>query len=201
MKVTWTKKEISISDELISLAPKLRDEFLNYHTDFDTTFKGGTPYSVANPSAILDNVSGEVDWKVEGLRYALFERNIKTNLFEDSKIRNNFPTAAALTEKYIDHCGCSGYSILEAGGIIRKHLDIENRLHKTVRIHIPLIIPEGDCMFEVNGTILNWSELFAFDNGELHSAYNKTKKRRLVYIIDITRTFLSIPKYEKIIND
>jgi hypothetical protein len=200
MKVSWSKEEISIADELMSLVPKLRDEFLKYHTDFDTTFNGGTPYSVANPSAILDNVPGKVDWKVEGIRYALFERNIVTNLFMDPKIRNNFPTATGLTEKYINCCGCSGFSILESIGIISRHLDVENRLHKTVRIHIPLIVPEGDCGLEVNGTSLKWSDLFAFDNGELHSAYNRTKKRRLIYIIDIQRSFLSIPNYDNTIK-
>lgn len=197
MKYLWSKEEIHIADELLSLVPNLRNEFLLHHEDFDTTFKGGIPYSKANPLAILDHVPGKVDWKVEGLRYFLPEQKKESNMFLDPKVSNAFPTASALTQKYIKHCGCSGYSILESGGIIRKHVDVENRSHNSVRIHIPLIIPEGDSGFEVNGLTTNWSNLFAFDNGELHSAYNRTNKRRLIYIIDITREFLLIPKFEK----
>jgi len=197
VKFTWTKEEISIADELMKLAPKLRDEFLEYHKDFYTTFKGGKPYSAANPHAILDDVPGKVDWKVEGLRYALLEQRIEHNMFLDPKLSNNFPTAASLTKKYVSHCGCSGYSILEPMGLIRRHMDVENRSHNFIRIHIPLIVPEGEIGLEVNGHNLKWNDLFAFDNGEQHSAYNRTKERRLIYIIDITRSFLLIPKFER----
>jgi Aspartyl/Asparaginyl beta-hydroxylase len=199
MKYTWSKDEISIADELTSLAPKLREEFLNHHTDFFTTFTGGTPYHSANPLAILDAEEKTV-WKVEGLRYALPEQRIEKNLFLDSSLSNNFPTATQLTKKYLSHCGCSGYSILEGGGVIKPHMDIENRLHKTVRIHIPLIIPEGEIIFRVGQYQFDWSELFGFDNGILHSAYNKAVQRRLIYIIDITRSFLGIPPFKQSVS-
>lgn len=197
MKFIWSKEEISIAEELLQLIPNLRDEFLQYHKDFDTTFKGGKPYSLANPHAILDDVPGKVDWKVEGLRYALLEQKIEHNMFLDPKLSTIFPTASQLTKKYLQHCGCSGYSILEPMGLIKRHMDVENRSHHFVRIHIPLIVPEGEVGFEVNGQNLKWDNLFAFDNGEQHSAYNRTKSRRLIYIIDITRSFLSIPKFER----
>lgn len=190
----WTKEEISIADELIELTPKLRDEFLDYHKDFHTTFKGGVSYAQANPLTILTEKEKSI-WKVEGLRYVCPDQKVERNIFLDPKVASIFPTATALTQKYIDHCGCSGYSILEAGGVIESHSDIENTAHTTIRIHIPLIIPEGDVALEVKGVKNNWSELFAFDNGELHSAYNNTNKRRLIYIIDITRSFLSIPSW------
>jgi hypothetical protein len=194
MKTIWTKEEISIADELLSLAPKLREEFLSYHTDFDTSFKGGKSYAESNPLAILDDKE-KVKWKVEGLRYALPEQKIEHNLFMDPKVRNAFPTATALTEKYKPHCGCSGYSVLEGDGVIKPHVDIENKSHNTIRIHIPLIIPQSGCQFDVNGDTIDWSNLFGFDNGVIHSAYNKSDKRRLIYIIDITRSFLGIEKY------
>jgi hypothetical protein len=190
----WTKDKISIADELMSLAPKLRDEFLDYHKDFDTTFSKGISYAAANPLTIL-NDQEKASWKVEGLRYICPSQKVEQNLFLDSKISAAFPTATELTKKYINHCGCSGYSILEPGGVIEPHVDIENTLHDTIRIHIPLIIPEGDLMFDAEGEKTKWSDLFAFDNGAMHSAYNRTNKRRLIYIIDITRKFLSLPNW------
>jgi len=190
----WTKDKISIADELMSLVPKLRDEFLDYHKDFDTTFSKGISYAAANPLTIL-NEQEKTSWKVEGIRYVCKPQNVEQNLFLDPKISSAFPTATELTKKYINYCGCSGYSILEAGGIIEPHTDIENPLHDTIRIHIPLIIPEGDAELEAEGVKTKWTDLFAFDNGAMHSAYNKTNKRRLIYILDIKRSFLALPNW------
>lgn len=192
MKTVWSRNELSIADELSSLAPKLTEEFLNYHKDFYTTFSNSKSYGANNPMAILDD-NEKAKWKVEGLRYTLPEQRIEHNLFLDESVINNFPTAAALTKKYQQHCGCSGYSVLESGGIIKPHVDIENRSRNTIRIHIPLIIPE-DCIFDVNGVQIEWTDVFGFDNGVMHSAQNMSDKRRLIYIIDITRSFLNIQK-------
>jgi hypothetical protein len=190
----WARKEISIADELMELVPKLRDEFLNYHEDYHTTYKKGIPYASANPLTIL-NDNEKVVWKVEGLRYICPNQNVEQNLFLDPKVSSIFPTATTLTKKYFSVIGCSGYSSLDAGGVIEPHADIENTNHETIRIHIPLIIPRGDVILESEGTKTDWSDLFAFDNGSMHSAYNKTDKRRLIYIIDIKRSFLSIPNW------
>jgi hypothetical protein len=190
----WTREYIPIADELMALVPKLREEFLNYHTDYHTTFKNGTPYASANPLTIL-NKHESVVWKVEGLRYICPSQNVEQNYFLEPKVSNIFPTASALTKKYFSVLGCSGYSSLDAGGVIVPHCDIENTSHVTIRIHIPLIIPEGDAVLEAEGVKTKWTDIFAFDNGARHSAYNKTKERRLIYIIDIKRSFLSIPAW------
>jgi hypothetical protein len=192
MKSIWNKNEIHVSDELIDLSSKLREEFLSHHTDFFTTFKKGTTYASQGTPAEL-NEEEKLVWKVEGLRYTLPDQQIEQNFFLEPKVRSIFPTATSLTEKYIVHIGCTGYSILEAGGTIKWHSDIENTSQETIRIHIPLIIPEGEVYLNVNGEKIYWSELFAFDNSVLHSAYNGSEKRRLIYIIDLTRSFLGIP--------
>lgn len=192
----WSREKISIADELMDLVPKLREEFLDYHKDYDTTFEKGVSYAKVNPLTIL-NENEKIAWKVEGLRYVCPNQNVEQNLFLNETVQKTFPTAAYLTKKYINHCGCSGYSSLDPGGVIDRHSDIENTSHETVRIHIPLIIPSGDVCLEVKGIRNRWTDLFAFDNGELHSAYNKTDKRRLIYIIDITREFLSLSKWKK----
>jgi hypothetical protein len=198
MKSLWNRNEISVADELMALAPKLTEEFLAYHKDFYTTFSGGISYAAANPLTILEEHEKK-KWKVEGIRYCFPEQNVERNLFLEPEIQRNFPTAVALTKKYLTpKYGCSGYSILEGGGVINPHVDIENSSHKTVRIHIPLIIPEGETYFRVMDKETDWSDLFAFDNGQLHSAYNKTKERRLIYIFDMTRSMLGISEYEGI---
>lgn len=197
-QIIWRKEEIAIADELQQLIPQLRKEFLDYHTDFHAEFSKGKSYADTNANATISDVERDV-WKVEGLRYVLPDQKVEHNMFLDPKIQTVLPTAAALTKKYFRHCGCSGYSILDAGGIIQRHTDIENRERKTVRIHVPLIIPSGETFFEVGGNEVEWTNIFAFDNEEPHSAYNNTKQRRLIYIIDINRSFLGIPAGEKFV--
>ena len=63
MQSIWYRNEIKIADELMELAPKLREEFLAHHTDFFTTFKGGISYAADNPYTTL-NESEKQMWKV-----------------------------------------------------------------------------------------------------------------------------------------
>jgi Aspartyl/Asparaginyl beta-hydroxylase len=196
-KTIWLREEIPIADELLALAPKLTEEFLQYHDDFIVgDFKNGKPYS--NPHLPVSSVPSRAEaWKIDPLKYTYPLKNVAWHLFKDNDIRNRFPTAVALTEKYGTDCPISSYSIIEANAIIQRHTGPENRDNEFLRIHIPLIIPEGDIFFEVEGIEIDWSDLFGFDNQKIHSAHNHSPHRRLVYLIDISRTRLGIPIGEK----
>ena len=189
----WLKDEISIADELLSLAPNLTKEFLNYHADFDGEFSKGVSYE---NDYIKDPLNKKAAWKVDALRYAYPNQNIDLRLFEEVHMQEKFPTAAALTKKYSDHCLISSYSVLESQSSIGRHSDMENRERIYVRIHIPLIVPDGDIFLEVDNVEVDWTDLFAFDSELLHGAYNFSDRRRLVYILDISRKFLGIPPAE-----
>ena len=192
-KTIWLREEIPIADELLSLAPKLTEEFLNFHDDFiNGEFRNGRPYH--NPHLPVEDVpSRSESWKVDPLKYTYADENISYRMFDDESVKNKFPTAVALTEKWGDDCPISTYSIIEANAVIQRHTGPENRHREFLRIHIPLIIPEGDIFFEVEGVEVDWSDLFGFDNQCIHSAHNYSPYRRLVYLIDIKREKLGIP--------
>jgi hypothetical protein len=196
-KSIWLRKEISIADELLSLAPKLTEEFLAYHTDFiEGNFSKGVPY--INETFDTNNIkSHEHAWKIDGLKYVYKEKNIILDPFKNNEIKTRFPTAVALTERWGEDCPISTYSILEKNSVIERHTGIENRNGEFLRIHIPLIIPKGDIFLEVEGVEIDWSDLFGFDNQFIHSAYNYTDHRRLVYLIDIRRSAIGIEPGEK----
>ena len=42
-----------------------------------------------------------------------------------------------------------------------------------------------------------WDEVWGFDNQSLHSAWNYTNERRLVFIFDLDRNFLGLPSAPK----
>ena len=190
MKKYWLKHEIPIAEELMSLAPKLLQEFLDFHPDWLTGgFKDGRSHDFVN-------------WKTEGLKYThpYAEPPIVFNGLEQPDIVAAFPTAAALTEKYFDDCPSSLYSTLEPG-IIPRHTGKENRDNEYLRIHVPLHTPAGDIFFECEGVEIDWTDLWGFNNQLIHSAHNYTGRRRLIYMIDISYKRLGLeiqPKYNPI---
>lgn len=184
----WSRKDIPIADELEKLIPQLRNDFLNYHTDFYQDFGSGTPYS--NPYvSVEETMSAPGAWKIEPVRYVLPDSGIEKNFDVASK----YPTATMLREKFQGQCGCITYNVLEGNSFLRRHTDPENRARRFVRIHLPLIIPEGDMFLEVAGVEVPWTDIFAFDNEQLHSAYNYSPNRRLIFLIDISRELLGLP--------
>jgi aspartyl/asparaginyl beta-hydroxylase (cupin superfamily) len=76
--------------------------------------------------------------------------------------------------------------------VLNRHTGPENRTGRFIRIHIPLIVPEGDVFLEVNGEEVKWDDLFGFNNQFVHSAYNNTDQYRLVFLLDLDREFIGM---------
>ena len=186
----YKRHEIIIGDYLMSFKDALLKEFLDFHKDFNTTFnKAEIVRPVYDVSSLVTHPEA---WKVYTIKYKFEERDYELDKFKSLF----FPTAVKLTKEFGDDCPISTYSILEANSIIARHTGVENRSAEFIRIHIPLLVPEGDVFFEVEGEEVDWSDLFAFNNQKLHSAYNYTPHRRLVYLIDIRRSRLGLPPGE-----
>ena len=112
---------------------------------------------------------------------------------EGEKARPQYPTANAILKKYEEVVPIANYSILVKDSIIHRHTGPENRRGEHLRVHIPLHIPKGDIFLEVNGTEVDWSESFGFNNQYTHSAHNYSFEHRLILLIDFDRRFLGIP--------
>jgi hypothetical protein len=221
-KKYWLREEMSIAEDLLSYVPYLTEEFLDRHDDFingdfakgqglnhpvydqydnlpeGDYLEGG--YSWRKGKAVSTS-SGDVllnrkeSWKVDPIKYTDPTNNLNFWL-GDEKFKY-FPTATMLTKKYGDDCMISSYSIIESQSHIPRHTGSENRDREYLRIHIPLIVPEGDIFFECEGVEIDWSDIFGFDNQLIHSAYNYSPYRRLVFLIDIKRSLMGIPIGEK----
>jgi len=194
-KNIYRKEDIPIADYLMSFRQALTDDFLNYHRDFDAEFAKATK---AEPIYNVENfINWPGAWTGTGIKYVFGPRR---DLIPP-EIRKYFRTAIALTNEFAKDCPISSYSVLEPGGIIHRHTGPENRHGDFVRIHIPLIVPEGDIFFEVGGEVVLWDDIFAFNNQTVHSAYNFSNKRRLVFLIDIRRSRIGMERgrpYDKV---
>lgn len=197
VKAYWLREEIAIADELMALVPQLTQEFLDYHDDFMLgDFTRCKTY--VNPVFDTRVVQSRADaWKTQGIKYSNPRAKQFSRELDQPETRQNFPTAVALTEKYGDDCPISCYSIIESNAVIERHTGIENRDNEFIRIHIPLIIPEGDIFFECEGVEIDWTDLWAFDNQLVHSAHNTSPHRRLIYLIDVRRSTLGLSVGEK----
>jgi hypothetical protein len=112
----------------------------------------------------------------------------------DSEKAKTFPTAMDITYDLLDHCVMSTYSVIKPNAVLLRHSGPENRNGDYLRIHVPLIVPEGDVFLEANGEEVQFSEgIFGFNNQLLHSSHNYTDKYRLVFIIDLSWDFLKLP--------
>ena len=200
VKQYWLREEIPIADELMSYAPALTEEFLGWHSTFtDSSVPADltklTPYDKTESSSFKSSrgliQSKPNTWLVDNLRYTS-----KFGETHNDYMRNEgrYPTAEKIIKKLGDNCPIATYSVINSDSIIKRHTGIENRLGENLRIHIPLIIPQGDIFFECEGYEIDWTDIWAFDNQLTHSAHNNTPHRRLIFLIDIKRSYLGLPQ-------
>lgn len=142
----------------------------------------GNGESVRNPDG----------WKNIEIKYHDPFNGIKWDI-DKSYAKKRFPTAYKLVQEFGEDCPIASYSYLGPHTVLHRHTGPENRLGEYIRIHIPLIIPEGDLFFEVNGEEVTWDDIFAFDNQLVHSAHNLSDGHRLIFLLDIKRKRIGIP--------
>lgn len=79
-----------------------------------------------------------------------------------------------------------GFSYLFAGAHILPHNGYVGYSDKVVRVHLPLVVPEGKCGLHVGNIRKSLKEgrCIVFDDSVTHQAWNFTGKTRIVLVID-----------------
>jgi len=197
----WRREDFQpVSDYLMSLREDLTRDFLKGHASLADAVKE------KNLPGVLDNRTElrglDIDelvrkqaasdlkaWKALGFRYEHRKIGSTTNFKHGVK---NYPTAYKLMKKFEGDIGIASYSVIEPKSVIERHTGPENRDGEYLRIHIPLIIPEGDVFFECLGEVIKWDDIWGFNNQLIHSAHNYTDEYRLVFLIDLRRTAIGL---------
>ena len=181
------------ADYFMSFREHLTQDFLKFSPDYvNGSFKEG--HSIPQAAPILNNVD---DWLSTPIKY-VFD-NINVSASPESAVY--LKTAIDLVKEFGDDCPISNYSVIKPNSCIFRHTGPENRSGEFVRVHIPLIVPQGDIFFEVGGETVRWDDIFAFNNEIVHSAHNHTAFWRLVFLIDIRRSRIGLPPgrpYDKV---
>lgn len=219
-KDIYLRHEISIGDYLMSHQQALRDEFMQGFDSLESAVKarcvqtmtrqyrsdmGLSEEKVKALDNLMQTKSDDSDefkpdlelksWKSIPFRYERHteDADINYTMNPESDYAKFYPTAYKLITEFGDKCPIAQYSTFAPNTILNRHTGPENRTGKYIRIHIPLIIPEGDVFLEVNGEEITWKDLFAFNNQKPHSAYNLTSEYRLIFLIDIEREHIGLP--------
>lgn len=204
MKKIWRGNEIPIAEHLMSFQKKLTEEFLEgttsveeacvkYASDALDLRIFGIPLEDSIKGIVSKNYkTGNHESNVSGWKNIQFKFSRHDELidFEFSRSANDqiakkYPTAYNLVSSYGEFCPMASYSILAPQTILYRHTGPENRSGKYIRIHIPLIIPEGDLFLEASGEEVTWDNIWGFNNQHAHSAYNNSDQWRVIFMIDL----------------
>ena len=81
----------------------------------------------------------------------------------------------------------AGFSCLGPHSETRWHDDVDRGFD---RLHLPLIVPDGDIGFKVGCETRRWRQghVLAFDDTFRHNAWNATSEARFVMIVDVKRS-------------
>jgi len=212
-QLIWYRKDIPIFEDLLTFKQGLIDDFMAGYNDLasavmrpesinsidtanysDEIMKMAEGMLVTRDSTTLQWSTNFNSWRSLAMNNIVkIGGEIKENLEIDEESAKKFPTGVNLLNKYRHGLFGVVYSSIAPYTILHRHVGPENIDGEYVRIHLPLIVPEGDVFLEVQGQEVEWNDIFAFNNQYLHSAYNFSKEWRLIMIIDMARELCDLP--------
>lgn len=208
----WRRQDLPIFEELLSYQQGLIKDFMKDYGNLKEAIFAQSENSI-NPSYYdgdqMNMAEGMLvsrdpktlkwstdftSWQSVGLKNVIkIDGKIQTyEIAPDEKLAK-YPTALEMMNHYGDDLYGLVYSAIGPYSILQRHVGPENIDGVYVRIHIPLIVPEGDIFLECDNEEITWDEIFGFNNQHLHSAHNYSKEWRLVMIVDLARERCGLP--------
>lgn len=93
------------------------------------------------------------------------------------------PATARLIKEHVPMHGAATFSRLAPRTHIQPHAGNEPGL---LRMHLGLVIPQGNCSIQVDGHVQSWQagQALVFDDSFMHEAWNNTDQERVILIMD-----------------
>ena len=124
-----------------------------------------------------------------------FPSNVMANRKWIGKTCNFVPHTAALLEGLGPALRTALFSRLEPRTTLSAHTGWADLANHVLRVHIPLVVPEGEHELGLCGTWVDgcvethrMGEIICFDDSKVHRAFNYTNEERIVLIVDLART-------------
>lgn len=216
----WHRKELPMLEELLPYQSGLVHDFMDGYTNLKDAIYSQSENTI-NPGYYASDrmdmaegmlVSRNPDTKKWSTNFAAWKSVVLKNIIKiDGKIQkeefvsqetlDKYPTAKLLMEIYGDDLYGLVYSAIGPYTILQRHVGPENIDGVYLRVHIPLIIPNGDIFLECDNEEATWDDIWGFNNQHLHSAHNYSNEWRLVMVADIARERCGLPPGKKFKDD
>lgn len=211
-QLIWYRHEVPVFEELLKYRQGLIDDFMKGYSTLEEAVLAQSENTVSPANYdndTMDQAEGMLvsrdpqtlkwstdfeAWKSVGIRNLIrTQGNIVADDIIPEEDAKRYPTAMNLLNTYYKDFFGLVYSAIGPMSILHRHVGPENTDGEYVRIHLPLIVPEGDIFLEVQGQEVTWDDIFAFNNQYLHSAHNYSNEWRLIMIIDLSREACGLP--------
>jgi hypothetical protein len=206
-KLFWHRHELPVAEYLMSHKQGLIYDFLQGHKTLRSAVRTktkpvldwrslGIPLEKSSHYINRKSVDGEFEpditgWQGVRFRYERHDNfNISYTISEEEG--KKFPTGYEIIKHFGDACVFCTYSVMAPQSVLKRHTGPENREGKYIRIHMPLIIPQGDIFFECFDEVVTWDDIWGFNNQIGHSAHNYTDEYRLIFLIDLERAAIGM---------
>ncbi len=112
--------------------------------------------------------------------------------FQDTQLAQAYnlcPITGGILNKYDNLISTAGFSTLKPETIIYPHKGYTDTV---LRLHLGVIVPEGDIAIRVGNDIRKWEngKCFVFDDTVEHEVWNRTQETRVALLIDIKKAEL-----------
>jgi len=140
-------------------------------------------FTLLTPEEILQRQQTVVEDPERQQQWSLFGLHLYCEPIARGCVR--CPNTAAVLAK-IPGLINAGFSCLGPQSQTGWHDDVDRGFD---RLHLPLIIPEGDCGFTVGSGTQHWKNgsMLAFDDTIHHNAWNFTDSARYILLVDVER--------------
>jgi Aspartyl/Asparaginyl beta-hydroxylase len=205
----YRRNEILVGDYLMSIRQELIDEYMEGYNSLEEAIMGqslsvldrrywGVPLSETEHLIKTKDSTGKFvpnvnAWQAGDLKYKYDPLKIKYDLDPQSFKVKKWKTACKLIEEFGDDCPTVSYNAMFPNTVLGRHAGHDDPQGLFIRVHIPLIIPQGDVFLEINGEEIKWDDCFGFNHQIVHSSHNYTNEYRLIFLIDFRRSRLGIP--------
>ena len=208
----WRRPELPIFEELMNYQQGLINDFMSGHSSLkeaivaqcENTINPGDydgdqmnmaeGMLVSRDPSTLKWATDFTAWQSVGLKNVIkIDGEIQTHDIAPDHVLEKYPTAKTMLERYGDDLYGLVYSAIGPHTILQRHVGPENIDGIYLRIHVPLIVPEGEMFLECDNEEVTWDDIWGFNNQHLHSAHNYSKEWRLIMIVDLARERCGLP--------
>lgn len=207
MKDTYVRSEIPCANFLMTFQQGLLNDYMTHqesvsspkYKDFVLRYKDCRTDIAEEELAKMFLTKKNGEWVNDadigfgvGIKYDYQKYSVLCRSPDD--LRKIYPTAMQIMDAYGDSCTNAIYTVMPPQSVFVTHIDGELTGRNLIRLHIPLVIPEGEVYMQFGDEKVYWKDFVGFNGLAMHSAHNLTDEWGLIFLMDLDARVAGIEK-------